>query len=1149
MQPAVPPSARHSQSAADLEDALQMAWREARRYGASGLALYLRGEADTWRRRLSVAEGDHLPEFWSGPARRPPRGTHIARGAPRAQAPLWIPLLDQATVYGWLAVCAPEHAPVMEAVPRRRIGRAARWLGLVVRQQRLAAHLAHARAEADLLQRVAHLIHTTSDMDTTLVAIADAIAVAGNYRHVEILRLMGHVLVGQSLHDTSPSPSSPAPSLRQGIAGRAARTGQTQFVPDVRVDPDFLALSDDIVAEIAVPLQHAGRILGVLNVESDASSPLDESDVHLLEAVAAQIDIVLENGRLTSESQQRLASLESLWAMSADSNARLNLPALLESTLQRAAAAAAAPSGAVFLVDTRSDEVVLTAGYHWPVEPGLRLALGEGVAGRVVQTRAPLITTGVTIDAPRLARPDAEVGALLGVPILWGEIPMGALVLAHHEAGRTFDRTTVQIVAVFAVQAASAIHATRLYEAEQRKSRQLEAIHQINRQIAMSLDRHTLLTQVVSLVRSHLHYPTVCLYMIQDDRAMPVAGDTSRTPVLLGQGVVGWVAQMGQSLLMPDGEPTPTLVSAGTLPTTRSQLAVPITLGREVVGVLDVQSQTSRDFDEVDEMALGAVASQTAVALANAEHYQDATQRAEELSALYAAAQSMVVDLSLEDRMQVIAAKARDLTGAMSAQVSLLLPNNERVVAAYAGDGASLAVGVRQPAGTGLIGVALSEGRPLLVNNAQRDPRLGPLGRVFGVTALIVVPLQIKGHFIGVLSVAHGEPSHAFTQRDLRVMRVFAQQAALAIHNAQLYEETAEARRRAETILNEAQAGLVVVDADWCVQALNAAATAILGNPAREALGRPVAEILQDSRAEALLARVDDETGNEARRMVEIQLEGRGRDVLMGIAPLKPGYLISLLDVTALKEVDRLKSEIVANFSHELRAPLASIKAYTEILLHFHGRQEELPLQFLTIIDQETDRLTELVNDVLDLSRLEAGRPHMESRAIRLRGIIDEVVELVQVQAVERGIDIHVVEMADAPPVWGDRQLLIMIVRNLLVNAIKYNKPGGSITILVDEARRDVETRLRLRVQDTGVGIPAQAMPRLFEKFYRVASTTESGIQGTGLGLVLVKAAVEAQGGEIYVTSEEGRGSEFSVLLPLAPLSQSGKGPVGGWPT
>ncbi|MCW5850392.1 MAG: PAS domain-containing protein [Anaerolineae bacterium] len=415
------------------------------------------------------------------------------------------------------------------------------------------------------------------------------------------------------------------------------------------------------------------------------------------------------------------------------------------------------------------------------------------------------------------------------------------------------------------------------------------------------------------------------------------------------------------------------------------------------------------------------------------------------------------------------------------------------------------------------------------------------------LTHALCLPLTGGPTLVGWLVLAV-RPAAALRRRaSRRRLRLAADGLAFALLAWRCQAELAAARQW----LDEAQAGLVVLDEQWRITGLNPAAAAILNRSPEAVTGQGLAAALGQAHADEL-ARLaaQTEAGND-RRMIEAHLSPQKRDMLMGVAHLRPGFLVSLLDVTALKEMDRLKSEIVANFSHELRAPLASIKAYTELLLHYHRTEGDLPEQFLAIVNEETDRLTELVNEVLDLSRLEAGHLEMEYSQVPLLSLVEEIVRVLHVQAQARGIQIEVEAAHALPHVWGDRQLLGMLLRNLIINAIKYNRPDGSVHISLDEwADSEGRPYTRVRVHDTGVGMAPDALPHLFNKFYRVRSTTESGIQGTGLGLTLAKAAVEAHRGQITVSSAEGIGSEFTVLLPVTspetsqPTSQPADRPV-----
>ena len=442
-------------------------------------------------------------------------------------------------------------------------------------------------------------------------------------------------------------------------------------------------------------------------------------------------------------------------------------------------------------------------------------------------------------------------------------------------------------------------------------------------------------------------------------------------------------------------------------------------------------------------------------------------------------------------------------------------------------------LGTRYPVTGGLSGEAMASGETVVSHDSWQDPRVRPVTPVLP-RSIVSAPLRGGDCRLGVLSVA-SDRVNGFEPADVAVIQTIADQLGGALTSARLYTETLRAKQRAETLLREAQAGLVVLDERWRVEALNPAAAAIFQQPAEAVAGRALAALIGQAPAEDLTRLAEAEEPSSGRRMTEAHLPAQQRDVLMGVARLHPGFLVSLLDVTALKEVDRLKSEIVANFSHELRAPLASIKAYTELLLHYHQTDGELPQQFLTIVNEETDRLTDLVNEVLDLSRLEAGHLEMEYSRVSLLSVVEEVVRLLEVQALARDILIEVRAATALPPVWGDRQLLSLLVRNLMSNAVKYNRPGGSVWLLLNPwTGDDGQVYVRLQVRDAGVGIPALALPHIFDKFFRVRSTTESGIQGTGLGLTLAKAAVEAHRGKISVSSVEGVGSEFTVLIPSA---------------
>ena len=389
---------------------------------------------------------------------------------------------------------------------------------------------------------------------------------------------------------------------------------------------------------------------------------------------------------------------------------------------------------------------------------------------------------------------------------------------------------------------------------------------------------------------------------------------------------------------------------------------------------------------------------------------------------------------------------------------------------------------------------------------------------------------------IGFLCVDKSEIDF-YTPRDADIVLTMANHAALAIGKARLFRQAVEEQRKAEIILQETFNGIIVVDEELVVQALNAGAEIIVGYGTDDLLGQRLVNLFGPElwgegtplqRAIMDGERVPPEEG-------QIAAKDGMRDVLQGVTPLRDdsgrvfGYLLSIADITHLKEMDRLKSALVANVSHELRAPLASIKAYTELLLDdLEGGNRALRQQFLTVIDQETDRLSALISDILDLSRLESGQHELYKKPLDFNLIVENVLGLFNIQAAKRGITFHIKAPVDLPPLVADEEMMLTITKNLISNAIKFSHDNGVVDIMI----RHDGTTLVFNVADHGIGIPPEEIPLLFRKFYRARSVTESGIQGTGLGLVLVKEAVEAHRGTVEIESDIETGSRFTVRIP-----------------
>ena len=237
-----------------------------------------------------------------------------------------------------------------------------------------------------------------------------------------------------------------------------------------------------------------------------------------------------------------------------------------------------------------------------------------------------------------------------------------------------------------------------------------------------------------------------------------------------------------------------------------------------------------------------------------------------------------------------------------------------------------------------------------------------------------------------------------------------------------------------------------------------------------------------------------------------------------------------------LQKLDQMKDNFLSTVSHELRTPLTSIKGFAEILLSYEEEDKETQREFLTIINDESDRLTRLINDFLDLARIESGRQQWEMTTLAMPEVIDTATNATNALSTQKNLRVDVQLEPNLPPIWGDRDRLVQVVTNLLSNAIKFTPEGGEIQVgaqVLKGETEDVSDMIRLNVSDTGIGIAPDEYENVFEKFKQVGDTLTDKPKGTGLGLPISKEIVEYHGGRIWVESELGRGSTFYFTLPV----------------
>jgi len=418
------------------------------------------------------------------------------------------------------------------------------------------------------------------------------------------------------------------------------------------------------------------------------------------------------------------------------------------------------------------------------------------------------------------------------------------------------------------------------------------------------------------------------------------------------------------------------------------------------------------------------------------------------------------------------------------------------------------------------------------------------LGYVSGRTILLAV-LLIVGCILMVQAIV--APSEQLVESVRSIMFAFAEgrfdeRVALKPHYGTRALEINEAARRIEetitrqnrrtramsAVLNQSQSGMLAVDDQMNITLVTAVAKQLLGMKSN-CDGIPLQQATKDVQLEDVFEEAMKQDGITTN---EVTAHG-GKPLRLYLSPLKQddktvGAVAMVEDISELRRMEQVRTDFAANVSHELKTPLTSIKGFVETLQE--GALENPPMaqRFLRIIMMEVDRLTRLINDILSITKMESGQTEVSNERVRIDQMMEDVAEMLSVHATEKGVELTVNQAKEPLFVWGNPDRVEQLLINLMENAIKYNRPEGTVRASL-YATADT---IQFLVSDTGIGIAEEHLPRLFERFYRVDKGRSRSMGGTGLGLAIVKHIAVSMGGMIEVHSKLGEGTEFLVTLP-----------------
>jgi len=832
------------------------------------------------------------------------------------------------------------------------------------------------------------------------------------------------------------------------------------------------------------------------------------------------------------------------------------------------------------------DEAADVLRFPYTIERGVRLSDDPmpvvGFRRHVMETREPLlINADVEREAERYGNPPVRVGeparSWLGVPFMAAGKARGVISLQNVDHEHAFTDSDRRLLATLAGSLSVALDNARLMDETQRRVAELATVNSVGQALAAHLELDALIELVGDRVRETFDADIV--YVALHDQPFGriefpfyyEAGEQRTQPSFkYGEGITSKILESREPLLINQSLEDQDVAFLGT--PSRSYLGVPIVVGDEAIGVISVQStQQEGRFGEADAHLLATIAANVGIAIRNAQLYEESRRRGDEMAALAEVGRELSTAVELAAVLERIAERARDLLEADTSAVYLAEAESETLRAAVAlGENAEEIKADRIREGEGIISDVAARGEAEVINDTRRDPRAltipGTEEQEGSEERLMVAPLVARDGVIGMTAVWRFGSKPPFTQADLDFLVGLSQQAAAAIAGARLFEAQREAEMRFRRLAEELPL-VTYIDAPFASSETSAAplvgrnmyispqCDAMLGYPPADWADSTLWEQIlhPDDREQVLTAQRHFQETGEPLSYEYRMLHRNGRvvwvrdeSVVVSDESGTPLYVQGFwVDITERKRVEeelrkaraeaeaatQAKSAFLATMSHEIRTPMNAVIGMTGLLLDTDLTLEQR--EFAEVVRSSGDALLHVIDDVLDYSKIEAGRLELERAPLDLRECVEAALEMVAPAASDKQIELGCLIDEEVPAgIQGDAARLRQVLLNLLSNAVKFTDAGEVVVHVGAEPAGPASHRLHLAVRDTGVGIPRDRMDRLFTSFSQVDESTTRRYGGTGLGLAISKRLIELMGGTIWVESEVGTGSTFHMAVP-----------------
>jgi PAS domain S-box-containing protein len=1101
----------------------------------------------------------------------------------RPRSALFVPLVNGDEATGVIALLNLDQEDAFSHSDMRLLSTLASSLSVAVENVRLFAETRRLLAETGRRAAELAVINSVGQALVAQLDVAAMIALVGR----EVGQLFNADVVFVALYDRDAAlirfpyyvegnkRETPAPvRLDQGLTSIVVRSRQPLLLGTFQEQLERGVLSDRRPAEswLGVPILGGDDVLGVVSVQRYAPNSFSGADTDLLMTLAASLGVALENARLFATEQTQARRQAALFRLSGVLAAARDEEAICQALVDglQDEDLGYAYVG-VFLVDPFSGERLLRAATglsRATIE--VRLAAGQGLSERALLDGKLHYTPDVTREARYVAA--LSSGSEVDVPIVVGATVAGVLVVESRQPD-AFGQADFDVLLAAATQAGVALGRARsLAEAEQRAA-ELAIINSVGEAMTRQLDVKTIARIVGDKVRDIFAAEVVSIDLLDqqsgqiqnpyyNDRGLLIETASLRP----GESLTVHVIATGKTLLFGTWRemaqhgarvvPTPD----GTIAPTESWLGVPLVVGERVLGAVSIESYRPHAFDERSVRLLGTLSANAGVAIENARLFEETRRRAREMAALAEVGREISASLELPTVLERIAARAQELLHGRDVVLRLRDPDGNLPAVVALGKYAAIYRDLNVRLGYGLTGHIAQTGIAEIVNDPLHDARVAAVAGTEAdnaTEAMIVAPLLSGAIVIGMMTVWRDKTtSGPFSQSDLDFIAGLTRHAAIAIENANLFAAVQRERQYFADLVRNSPVAIVTIDNDYQVMSWNPAAEALFGYHADEALGRNIddlisrtADIRQDAHAKSRQLAQAGETDHmvaQRNRKDGSLVDVEGRAVMVKVEGRKLGYILIYHDITELKEAQRAaeqanaaKSTFLATMSHELRTPLNAIIGFTRIVRRKAvGAMPARQIENLDKVLHSAEHLLGLINTVLDIAKIEAGRMDVQPASFSPAALVDACLTTAQ-PLVRPGVALDKEVAAGLPPIFSDQDKVKQILLNLLSNAAKFTHQGTIRLRVRRECRASggraggaVQEWTVFEVADSGIGISAEALGRIFEEFRQADTSTTRRYGGTGLGLSISRHLARLLGGDLTASSALDAGSTFTLALP-----------------